>query len=662
MLRYVHGQMDALLRHQAYLWCQSPCRSSPNTAIRPVCGLVVCSRRTQPDGLPPSLFWESDIGKWIESASYYLANPSSAGTPYADEFQRAIDKLIGEMEAFQHADGYLNVYFTVVDPAGKFQNLRDMHEMYNAGHLLEGAIAHYRLTGSRRFLDIMIKNVECFMKVFGPGVGRRPGYPGHPEFELAVLRLYSVTKDPRHFAFAEYMLSARGTSPKALDDQQFFMWEADQRNDSAYGCWMKSKDDLAYHQAHLPLHEQDAILGHSVRAMYLLTACADIGGAFLEDAKRLWAQATEKKMYVTGGFGSEPQSEGFSELEYYLPSSTGEGGCYAETCASIGAMMVSERMLSHDLDGRYRDILELCLYNAVLGGGSLDGKGFSYANKLATYGDESALRSEWFEVCCCPPNLSRTLGILPGYVWSAETGQDFVEVNVYLYISAQRSIQLPNGGGTVEISMQSEMPWTGSVSVEVKAPESAKVSLRLPVADWMVQPKFSISTNPYSQGFVEAVLDASSPRVSVTFGLDTRLVFPDPRVRQDTVTIMRGPIVFVAEDVDNAALEDSMPHFELVGIHESARFDTVQDEVAGVPILRLTTEDVYTLDLSWKTQSKDMHPPLYSSVQPSVPVRSWTKTREPLTVIPWFARGNRGGKGHLRVPFLRVGADLVKGS
>lgn len=150
--------------------------------------------------------------------------------------------------------------------------------------------------------------------------------------------------------------------------------------------------------------------------------------------------------------------------------------------------------------------------------------------------------------------------------------------------------------------------------------------------------------------------------MSVTFGLDTRLVFPDPRVRQDTVTIMRGPIVFVAEDVDNAALEDSMPHFELVGIHESARFDTVQDEVAGVPILRLTTEDVYTLDLSWKTQSKDMHPPLYSSVQPSVPVRSWTKTREPLTVIPWFARGNRGGKGHLRVPFLRVGADLVKGS
>jgi len=157
-------------------------------------------------------------------------------------------------------------------------------------------------------------------------------------------------------------------------------------------------------------------LGHSVRAFYLITAAADLGGKFLDDAHRLWTDAVDRKMYVTGGFGSEPrvsrslsilrfrradprrsQWEGFSEFPYHLPVSIKEGGCYAETCASIAAMMTSERLLYHNLDGKVRDTMELCLYNAVLGGGDLAGKAFSYENRLATYGEESALRADWFE-------------------------------------------------------------------------------------------------------------------------------------------------------------------------------------------------------------------------------------------------------------------------
>ena len=154
---------------------------------------------------------------------------------------------------------------------------------------------------------------------------------------------------------------------------------------------------VSYSQSHLPLHEQNEILGHSVRAFYLTTAAADLGGEFLDDAKRLWSDAVDKKMYATGGFGTEPHLEGFSEIPHRLPQSTGEGGCYAETCASIAAMMTSERILSHGLDGKVRDVMELCLLNAVLGGGSLNGKQFSYANKQATYGDEVATRKDWFE-------------------------------------------------------------------------------------------------------------------------------------------------------------------------------------------------------------------------------------------------------------------------
>jgi len=155
-------------------------------------------------------------------------------------------------------------------------------------------------------------------------------------------------------------------------------------------------DILSYSQYHLPLHEQQDILGHSVRAFYLTTAAADLGGPFLTDAKRLWTDAVDKKMYATGGFGTEPNIEGFSGIPYRLPQSTGEGGCYAETCASIAAMMTSETILSHGLDGKVRDVMELCVLNAVLGGGSLNGKQFSYANKQATYGDE-ATRKDWFE-------------------------------------------------------------------------------------------------------------------------------------------------------------------------------------------------------------------------------------------------------------------------
>lgn len=153
----------------------------------------------------------------------------------------------------------------------------------------------------------------------------------------------------------------------------------------------------SYHQAHLPLHDQDNILGHSVRALYLTTAAADLGGEFLDDAKRLLSDCVDHKMYATGGIGSEPRLEGFHKAKYRLPQSTGEGGCYAETCASIACMMTSERVLSWGLDGKVRDTMELCLLNAVLGGGSLNGKQFSYANKHATWGDEVATRNDWFE-------------------------------------------------------------------------------------------------------------------------------------------------------------------------------------------------------------------------------------------------------------------------
>lgn len=243
----------------------------------------------------------------------------------------------------------------------------------------------------------MIRNIDCFIANVGPKEGQLHAYPGHPEIELAIIRLYHVTKEQRFLDFAQYLLSERGRKRADLKGLSYYSYEARERKDEIYGATMGGLDNFSYHQAHAPLHDQKDILGHSVRALYLTTAAADFGGEFLEDAKRLWADCVDKKMYATGGIGTEPLWEGFSNVPYRLPQGTAEGGCYAETCASIACMMTSERILSYGYDGKVRDVMELCLLNAVLGGGSLNGQQFSYANKHATSGDETAIRNDWFE-------------------------------------------------------------------------------------------------------------------------------------------------------------------------------------------------------------------------------------------------------------------------
>ena len=219
----------------------------------------------------------------------------------------------------------------------------------------------------------MIRYVALLMQMFGPNSDQRHGYPGHPELELAMVRLHSRTRNEKHLEFVRYLVGSRGVIEPDLGNRAFFVWEAEQRQDNYYHRTMESITDGRYHQWHAPLKEQKAIVGHAVRAMYLLTAAADLGDGFLASARRLWDDTVDNKMYSTGGIGSDPSIEGFSEIPHFLPDCEDEGGCYAETCASIGLSMLSERMLSHRLDGRVRDVMERSLLNTVLGGGSLDG-------------------------------------------------------------------------------------------------------------------------------------------------------------------------------------------------------------------------------------------------------------------------------------------------
>ncbi|KAJ6088297.1 Six-hairpin glycosidase [Penicillium sp. IBT 16267x] len=325
------------------------------------------------------------------------------------EIDAAVKELVTMIRGAQKPDGYLNIHYSVVEPGKRFTNLRDMHELYNAGHLIEAALAHHLLYKNDELLSPILKYVDLLAATFGAQEDQIPGYPGHPEIELALLRLYKVSGNSKHLQLAQFFIEERGNPRGGKEECHYYDAEAKARGESEHDLPMyyPAARSYWYQQAHVPVVNQVTIEGHSVRAMYLLTAVADLvricqpssetGAKFLPAVHRLWSNMVEKKTYVTGGIGAMKKWEGFG-IDYFLPQGTDEGGCYAETCAAIGVMMLAERLFQIELDSHYADIMELCLYNAVLTGMSLDGKAFTYVNQLASSDQDTSQRHEWFDV------------------------------------------------------------------------------------------------------------------------------------------------------------------------------------------------------------------------------------------------------------------------
>ncbi|EKG17518.1 Six-hairpin glycosidase-like protein [Macrophomina phaseolina MS6] len=533
--------------------------------------------------IPNHLFWDSDVAKWIEGACYFLHERRNV------EIETAVDELVDMIRSAQQPDGYLNIHFIVVEPDKRFTNLRDLHELYNAGHLIEAALAHEQLFHNGKLLDPLIKYVDLLHATLGPQPHQLHGYPGHPEIELALLRLYKTTHNPKHLELAAYFLDERG-NPEGVDRRHYFDVESEKRGErfNERPHYYPQRRSYWYQQAHARIVEQQTIEGHSVRAMYLLTAAADLvkmedGREELEQAVlRLWKNMVERKMYLTGGIGAIKQWEGFG-IDYFLPQGTDEGGCYAETCASIGAMMLAERLLQISLDGCFADIMELSFYNAVLTGMSCDGRAFTYVNQLCSSGNDLSKRSEWFTCACCPPNVARLLGYLGGYFWTArvEQAENRVSVDVYMYGSA--TLKIPVGTSAVTVKQASDWPWDGKISFQVDAPEDIDVnlSLRIPswASDWQVRlenielpflaltnPKLprQFSGLPLSKGFVciPGSLLKSNLNFDLKIALKPRIICPHPYTNQDIIALARGPIIYCVEDVDNPWVDD---HFKVRG-------------------------------------------------------------------------------------------------
>jgi hypothetical protein len=518
-------------------------------------------------------FNDSDIYKSIEAASYALAQTND---PALDA---QIDSLIALIAASQQENGYLFPAYTIDPehpPVGVSTTRWELtnsnsHELYGQGHMIEAAVAHYRATGKRTLLDVAIRSADLIDATFGPEPDKRKDTSGHEEIELALVKLYDVTGEERYLRLAHHFLDQRGHEHDYPGEPE--------------GSPFVRYDNPVYRQDHLPVTEQTEAVGHSVRAMYLYIAMADVAArteapGYREALDRLWEDVAVRKMYLTGGIGSAGSMESFGAA-YELPNQT----AYAETCAAIGLDLWNHRMFLATGDVRYLDIMERILYNGFLSGVSLRGDSFFYTNPLESDGDHQ--RSAYFDVACCPSNLARLMGQLPGLMYAREGRRVYVN----LFIGSEAALELPDG--TVRLIQETDYPWNGTVRLTVEpvaadgtAGADADFELRIRIPGWArdepvpsdlyvfadaaddVSPVLRVNGDmvpvEVENGF--AVLDRTwkaGDTVELELPMQVRRVAAHASVENDRgrLAIQRGPLVYAVESVDNGgtALDITLP-------------------------------------------------------------------------------------------------------
>ncbi len=564
----------------------------------------------------PHVFWDSDVAKWLEGACYSLMNvPDQA---LLDVVEDVVDRIL----VAQEEDGYLNPHFTVVEPAGRWTNLRDKHELYCAGHLIEAAIAHHQASGSTRFLDGMCRFADLICQVFGPGATQKHGYPGHEEIELALVKLYRRTGVRRYLDLAAYFIDQRGQTPN------YFDLEAQQRGENPGEYWAKSH---AYTQSHLPVRQQQEVVGHAVRAMYLYSGMADLTAETGDDdllitLQTLWGDLTSRKMYLTGGIGASRTNEGFT-AGFDLPNRE----AYAETCAAIGLIFWAKRMLRLSLDSRYADVMERALYNAMLSGVSLEGDRFFYVNPLASNGTNH--RQAFFSCSCCPPNINRILPTIGGYVYS--TGQD--EIDVHLYIQSGAEIDL--GGQIVGLTQQTDYPWDGVVCLQVDLDQPLAFALKLRKPGWCMEYRIFVNDQPIpvednlQNGYLSLERTwLPGDRVRAQWVTTAHLVYAHPEIKANVgrVALIRGPLVYCLESLDQS---QPLQHLYLpLETSLSSHFDP--DVLGGVVLIQGAARAV---DLTgWDNSLYRKEPTQFSETSfIAIPYFAWDN-REPAKMQVWM--------------------------
>ena len=514
---------------------------------------------------------DTDVYKPLEGSAYSLmVRPDPALDAY-------LDGVIAKIAAAQEPDGYLFTPRTA-DPArpqpgigpSRWSELAVSHELYNAGHMVEAAVAHFQATGKRTLLDVAVRNADLIAAVFGPGPGRRRGFPGHQEIELALVKLYRATGNEKYLSLAKYFLDERGPDIKLTQyppGNRFAIYNEPEQI-----------------QAHKPVLEQNEAVGHAVRVTYMASGMADVAAlfgdpAYLDASRRLWDNVVGKKMYLTGGIGSRHDRERFGPA-YELPNLTG----YLETCASIGMAFWNHRMFLLTGEAKYLDVLERAVYNGVLAGVSLEGNSFFYANPLESDGkfkfnQDRIGREPFFETACCPGNIARFLPSLPGYVYA--TKGDILYVNLF----AAGTAKVDLAGRAVMVTQETRYPWDGAVKLTLRPETPGEFAVHVRVPGWAQNRPVPTDLYHYlERGDAKVEIRINGQRADMNWdkgfarfrrrwrGGDTvEIIFPmDPRrvgaheaVKDDAgkVAVERGPLVYCAEWPDNGgrALNLALP-------------------------------------------------------------------------------------------------------
>ena len=482
------------------------------------------------------VFQDSDVAKWIEAASYSLA-------VFPDkELEERLDYVVDTVTAAQDTDGYLDTRFTIDQKERRWQNLLEAHELYCAGHMMEAACAYYEATGNRKLVDVMERNAEHIYKIFI--TEKADGYPGHPEVELALMKMFAVTKNRHCLELAKHFIDCRGVDP------HYYEKEIKKRN---WWIWGNNPSDYSYQQSDMPLRDASDAKGHAVRAAYLYSGMTDVAAATddkeLKDAcRRLWNSIVNKRMYITGGIGSTCHGEAFS-VDYDLPPDT----VYAETCASIALMMFASRMLANDINGEYGDVMETAFYNTVLAGIQIDGKRFFYVNPLEGVPGISEIsqtqrhikltRPGWYGCACCPPNAARLIASIGKYAYGENA--DTVFCNMY----AAGDVSFANG---IKLFCETEYPYSGDIRYTVKG--TGNIAMRIP--SWsrnytVIKNGKKVSCN-LIKGYIFIPV-SDNDEISLTLDISPRYVFPSAKIPalSGKAAVCAGPLVYCFEGVDN---------------------------------------------------------------------------------------------------------------
>lgn len=494
------------------------------------------------------IYNDSDVYKWIEAASYSLI----AGGP-DERTEKRLQEVAEAVAAAQMEDGYLDTYFQLQGIELRWRNLHFAHEMYCMGHLLEAAVAHRMATGSRLLFDVALRTIAHVRSLFGPD--KRVGYCGHEEFELGLLKVaIALEADGDHAgaedlrSYSRWMIDARGHRPSPFE-AEFEDLDAAAIRQVHHLFFKDGRYSGEYAQDDKPLREQDRVVGHAVRAMYLLAAATEAfwpaGDAEMQEAVlRIWSQLVGRQMYVTGGIGQTGSHEGFTK-DYDLPNKT----AYAETCAACGLVFWAHRLGLATGESEYFDVLERALYNGVLAGISLKGDKFFYENPLET--DGSHHRSDWFDCACCPPNIARLIG---------SAGQFFVSngsqsLQVHLPVQGRYDVEV--GSAKVSLEIESQYPNPGPIRIKVLTPAPVEFALSVRIPGWCDDADFILSDGwpemEYERGYATVRRGwADGDSFEAVFAMPPKWIATDTRVAANAgrVALTRGPLVYCVESCD----------------------------------------------------------------------------------------------------------------